>query len=139
MQPLRVVVGELNRDGASDGLADQVDLVQLQQVQQLEQVRAEVAQRPVVSLWGDGGPAEAAGVQSYYPVLTRQQRHPGVPKLGVLGIAVVEDYGLGLAPRVGEVVVLVVHLQGVVDLGEGHRYLRCRRLWLVLIGQRDCY
>ena len=28
------------------------------------------------------------------------------------------------APRVGELVVLVVHLKGVVNLGKGHLYLR---------------
>ena len=120
MQTFRVVVGELHRYRAPHGLADQVDFFEFQQVEQPQQVRAEVAQRPVVPLGRDGGPAKATGVQPHHPVLTGQQRHPGIPQPGVFGIAMVEHHRLGFAPRVGEVIVLVVHLQRVVDLGKWH-------------------
>ena len=120
VQPVRVFVGELKRDGPAHCLADQVNLFQAKLVQQAQQIGAEIAQRPFVAFRREAGAAEAPGIQPHHPVLAGQQRHPGVPQTGAFRVAVMQDDSFWIAPRVGVIVVLVVHLQAFIQLRRWH-------------------
>ena len=54
--------------------------------------------------------AEPAHVGPHHAILPRQGRDPPPPGEPALGVAVQHQHGLGLGPRVGEIVDLVMHL-----------------------------
>ena len=123
VEAFRVLVGELEGDGAADGFADEMHPLQGKEVQEVAEVGGETVQGPLVAGFGDGGAPEAAGVHADDAVLAGQQGRPGVPEAAALGVAVVEDDGLHAlrgAPGVGEVVVIVVHLQVAGQGCDGH-------------------
>src|SRR5262245_5884075 len=53
--------------------------------------------------------------------MPRQYRHPAVPELRALAVAVMHHHRLGLRPRVGEIVDLVVHLEIGANFRKRHR------------------
>jgi hypothetical protein len=111
VQALGELIGELQRDGAADRLADQVRLGDLEVIHEVDQVGREALERPRVAGWRHGRPAEASGIETDHPELAGEQRHPRVPEARVLGVAVMQDDGLRRRPGIGEAVVLVVHDQ----------------------------
>jgi len=68
-------------------------------------------ERPRKIEWHRCRRAEAAPVRTHHAVAARKMRHPTVPREGALCVAVQQQYGLGLRPRVGEIVDQIVHLE----------------------------
>ena len=131
VQPFRVLISELQGDGAADGFANQMHSVQRQVIQQVAEVGGEPLQRPVVARRRHGGAAKPARVQPDDPVLPGQQRRPGIPEPSALGVAVMQHDGFHprrVAPRVGKVVVVIVHFQIA-----GERRNRHNNLLLLLL------
>ena len=120
-QAVGIFAGELHGYRAAHGFADQMNAPEAEVVQQPAEVGGKAAQRPAVAFGRHGGAAEAAGVKPDYAVLAGQQGHPSVPEAGVFGVAVMQHHGLGTAPRVGEIVIVVVQIQRVIDAGVGHK------------------
>ena len=100
MQALGEPLGELERDRAPDGLADQVRLVDAEGIHEMDEIRRESLQRPGIAGWGNRGSPEASGIDADDPVLSREQRDPSVPELRALGVAVMQDDSLCRRPRV---------------------------------------
>src|SRR2546427_11042257 len=111
MQALGEPVGELERDRAPDGLADQVRLVDAEMLHEMDEIRRESLQRPGIAGRGNRGSPEASSIDADDPVISGEQRDPAVPELRALGVAVMQDDGFCRRPRIGEIVVVVVHEQ----------------------------
>src|SRR5262245_51155979 len=128
-QPLRESMGELERDRAADGLADQVGPIDPEMIHEVSEIIGEAAERPGIAGGRNRGSAEATRVDADGGERAGEPRPAAVPEPRALGVAVMEDYGLGRRPRIGKVVVLVVHDQVAGKLRGRHRlhYLAAAR------------
>ena len=103
--------GECARDSAADFGADQVKALDAEVVHQPDVIVDDDIKRPLEVPLHRRRAAETAHVRAHHAVTARELRHPAVPSLSALAIAVQQQDGFGLRPRVGEVVDLVMHFK----------------------------
>src|SRR3989442_140353 len=95
-------------------------LVNPEVIHEVDEVGREPLERPGVAGRGHRGSAEASRVQADHAKLARQQRNPRVPEPRILRVPVMQDDRVRRRPRIGEIVVLVVHTQLTGQLGDRH-------------------
>ena len=100
------------------GRAD-MEAVDAERVRERQEIVDDALDRPAVVERHRRRPAEAAHVGPHDPEAPGHQRHPGVPCLAALGIAVQQQQRLGRCARNPRSLVAIVHLEVGRDAGGG--------------------
>jgi len=111
LDPLRSARGEGAGDRAANLGADEVKPVDGEMVHQQAEILDQPVERPREIAWHRGRLAETAHIRAHYAKMLRQLGNPAPPGKPALRIAVQQQYGFRLGPRVGEIVDLIMHVE----------------------------
>jgi len=120
--PLGPARGERAGDNPADLRADQMEAVHAERIQKPRVVVDDDVERPREVARHRRRRAVAAHVRPHDAESPRQERHPRVPGLTTLGIAVQQHDRRGLPPGLGEVVDPVVQAHAGSHLERRHGY-----------------